>query len=250
MHHVLNMGDVFNKVTRPACLLVLAHDLPRDGLVEVADISSFSKTDKPVEISNDKLITKVPQSKFVNVPGHLFITSNVEHYAIWSRVKSVQHATLDRFVDKDGIQRGVSPDLKEAFLADHETAKKWGLEKSNLRQVLTGGKQVKRYFIEHPDLLLIYTRRNDNFQKLPNICRFIDQFKEKITCKEVKEHKHQLYAPGLYTGYGAKTLPGVREASEAGRMDEAGAQAKMVAKALKNFAVQVEEADKLLRSMD
>ena len=63
-------------------------------------------------------------------------------------------------------------------------------------------------------------------------------------------YKHQLYAPGLYTGYGAKTLPGVREASEAGRFEEAGAQAKMVAKALKNFAAQVEEADKLLRSMD
>ena len=63
-------------------------------------------------------------------------------------------------------------------------------------------------------------------------------------------YKHMLYAPGLYTGYGAKTLPGVREASEAGRMEEANAQAKMVAKALKNFAVQVEEADRLLRSMD
>jgi N-acetylated-alpha-linked acidic dipeptidase len=63
-------------------------------------------------------------------------------------------------------------------------------------------------------------------------------------------YKHQLYAPGLYTGYGAKTLPGVREASEAGRFDEASGQAKMVSRALKNFANQVEEADKLLRSMD
>jgi N-acetylated-alpha-linked acidic dipeptidase len=63
-------------------------------------------------------------------------------------------------------------------------------------------------------------------------------------------YKHELYAPGLYTGYGAKTLPGVREAAEGGRMDEAGAQAKMVAKALKGFANQVEEADRLLKSMD
>ncbi len=194
MHHVLNMGDVFNKVTRPACVLVFENDLPHECLVGVADISGFAKTGKSVEISNNQLTTTISQSYFANIPGHLFITSNVEHYAIWSRVKSIQHATLDRFVDKNGIQRGVSPDLKEAFLVDHETAKKWGLEKSNLRKVLTGGKQVKRYFIEHPDLLLIYTSRNDNFQKLPNICRFIDQFKEKITCKEVKERKHQLYA--------------------------------------------------------
>ncbi|HEY3742855.1 MAG TPA: M28 family peptidase [Bryobacteraceae bacterium] len=63
-------------------------------------------------------------------------------------------------------------------------------------------------------------------------------------------YKHELYAPGLLTGYGAKTLPGVREASEAGKTDEANGQAKMVSKALRNYANQVEEADRLLRSMD
>ena len=26
--------------------------------------------------------------------------------------------------------------------------------------------------------------------------------------------KHQIYAPGFYTGYGVKTLPGIREAIE------------------------------------
>ena len=188
------MGDVFHKVTRPACILVFERDLPRENLVEVADISSAAKTDKPTEMSNGQLTTKLSQSNFADIPGHLFVTSNIAHYVIWSRVKSGQHATLEHFVDKDGIQRGVSPDLKEAFLVDSETAKKWGLEKSNLRKVLTGGRQVKRYFIERPDLLLIYTNRNDNFQKLPNICSYIDQFKEKITCKEVKEHKHPFYA--------------------------------------------------------
>ena len=34
-------------------------------------------------------------------------------------------------------------------------------------------------------------------------------------------YKHLLYAPGLLTGYGAKTLPGVREAIEARRWTEA-----------------------------
>ena len=39
--------------------------------------------------------------------------------------------------------------------------------------------------------------------------------------------KHVLYAPGLYTGYAAKTLPGVREAIEARRWPEADAQARV-----------------------
>jgi hypothetical protein len=59
---------------------------------------------------------------------------------------------------------------------------------------VTGGRQVKRYFIERPDLLLIYTNRQDNFRELPNIRAYIDQFKERITCKEVKLNKHSIHA--------------------------------------------------------
>ncbi|MFB6368551.1 MAG: transferrin receptor-like dimerization domain-containing protein, partial [Gemmatimonadota bacterium] len=33
--------------------------------------------------------------------------------------------------------------------------------------------------------------------------------------------RHQLYAPGFYTGYGVKTLPGVREALEQGNVSQA-----------------------------
>jgi N-acetylated-alpha-linked acidic dipeptidase len=33
--------------------------------------------------------------------------------------------------------------------------------------------------------------------------------------------RHQIYAPGFYTGYGVKTLPGVREAIEKGDVEEA-----------------------------
>lgn len=62
-------------------------------------------------------------------------------------------------------------------------------------------------------------------------------------------YKHQLYAPGLYTGYGVKTLPGVREALEAGRTEEAAQQAANVAKALRNCAAQIEEAASLLRGI-
>ena len=34
-------------------------------------------------------------------------------------------------------------------------------------------------------------------------------------------YKHQIYAPGFYTGYGVKTLPGIREAVELGACREA-----------------------------
>ena len=44
--------------------------------------------------------------------------------------------------------------------------------------------------------------------------------------------KHLLYAPGTYTGYGAKTVPGVREALEQSRFPEASEQLVVVTKAI------------------
>jgi N-acetylated-alpha-linked acidic dipeptidase len=55
-------------------------------------------------------------------------------------------------------------------------------------------------------------------------------------------YKHQLVAPGTYTGYSAKTLPGVREAADAGRWDEANAQVGVLAGAIRAVTAKVDEA--------
>jgi N-acetylated-alpha-linked acidic dipeptidase len=59
-------------------------------------------------------------------------------------------------------------------------------------------------------------------------------------------YRHQIYAPGLYTGYGAKTLPGIREAVEGSRWDEANAETKDAAQALEQLNQHIEEATRLL----
>jgi N-acetylated-alpha-linked acidic dipeptidase len=45
-------------------------------------------------------------------------------------------------------------------------------------------------------------------------------------------YRHQIYAPGQYTGYGVKTLPAIREAIEMRRWDEANAEIAKLAKRL------------------
>jgi len=45
-------------------------------------------------------------------------------------------------------------------------------------------------------------------------------------------YRHVIYAPGLYTGYGVKTIPGVREAVDAGDYARAAEQAGVVIRAL------------------
>ena len=49
-------------------------------------------------------------------------------------------------------------------------------------------------------------------------------------------YKHTLYAPGFYTGYGVKTIPGVREAIEQRNWKEAQEQITVVAAAINRLA--------------
>ena len=45
-------------------------------------------------------------------------------------------------------------------------------------------------------------------------------------------YKHMIYAPGVYSGYGAKTFPGVREALEQKHWAEAESEVARVATVL------------------
>jgi N-acetylated-alpha-linked acidic dipeptidase len=59
--------------------------------------------------------------------------------------------------------------------------------------------------------------------------------------------KHLAYAPGLYTGYGVKTLPGIREGIEQQQWDEAAAFGPIVAGAITRLADDVDRAASLLK---
>ena len=51
-----------------------------------------------------------------------------------------------------------------------------------------------------------------------------------------------IYSPGLFTGYGVKTLPGVREAVEEHRWDEAEQFAKIIADRLNAYSGRIDRA--------
>ena len=59
--------------------------------------------------------------------------------------------------------------------------------------------------------------------------------------------KHQIYAPGFYTGYGVKTLPGVREAIEQKEWKEAQEQIGVLATTLKNFNAEVQKLNSIVQ---
>jgi N-acetylated-alpha-linked acidic dipeptidase len=60
-------------------------------------------------------------------------------------------------------------------------------------------------------------------------------------------YKNMVYAPGRFTGYGAKTLPGVREAIEDERWADVDTYASLIAKALNAYADRLDEGVALMK---
>ena len=61
-------------------------------------------------------------------------------------------------------------------------------------------------------------------------------------------YKHYIYAPGFYTGYGVKTIPGVREAIEEREYDKVTPQIAIAASVLNNMAARIEDLSERIGS--
>ncbi len=59
--------------------------------------------------------------------------------------------------------------------------------------------------------------------------------------------KHYIYAPGFYTGYGVKTLPGIREAIEQHNFTEVNNQIEIVGEIILGYSAKIEKAVELMR---
>jgi N-acetylated-alpha-linked acidic dipeptidase len=62
-------------------------------------------------------------------------------------------------------------------------------------------------------------------------------------------YRHTIYAPGFYTGYGVKTMPGIREAVEQKDAAEARSQSAEVAAAIRRMAARADKAARDLMAL-
>jgi len=186
IQNIINLGDfVFEGVSRPSCIIVLSGT--QQNYIKVANTSKTKEKEK--KLSD---FIKVSKNIYNSLPSNIFPTTNLGGYIILKRLHL--SPKLYQFIDEDDIQRGVSPDYKDAFIVTPEIIEKHKLEKSKLKKTITGGKDVKRYYINQNEKYVIYLTREDNYRLFPNICRYINKFKDKIICKEVKQGKHPLFA--------------------------------------------------------
>ena len=105
--------------------------------------------------------------------------------------------------------------------------------------------------------LIILTAQSDNFTKTVNnrslsyhSRRNLNTILRNMERALTREHglpkrpwyKHHIYAPGFYTGYGVKTLPGVREAIEQSEFEQVQAQIDILASVINKFSTKIKEA--------
>lgn len=85
-----------------------------------------------------------------------------------------------------------------------------------------------------------------NEQQVKSLNQILMQSERKLLAPEGLPRrdwfKHQIYAPGFYTGYGVKTLPGVREALEEKKWEEATQQATIIARTLDGLSSLIDNA--------
>ena len=180
----LNLGDrIFEDVARPSCIILMTSEQNNKTFVGEYNIELK-------EISND-LLTELNTDFFLQIPNKVISTKNIKGYNLLKRLQGENLATL---IDEDGIQRGISPDLKEAFIVDAGIIKKYNLENAFIHPTLTGGRDTKKYLAKDIGKRILYTKRDDETSQIKNIIKYVDSFKAKITCKEVIEGKHPIWA--------------------------------------------------------
>src|ERR1700685_4732026 len=71
-----NMGDVFEQVTRPACIIAFEIRKPTDNVITVANYTKIPKMLKPDAMNDASLFAHVSQSEIRRIPQHILITSD------------------------------------------------------------------------------------------------------------------------------------------------------------------------------
>lgn len=183
---VANLGDqIFEDVARPSCIVLFGNK----DLEDIISTLEYSQSNT-IDIENISP-SEVNSSFFDGLPSKIFATKNINGYEILKRFNDSKLADL---IDDDGIQRGISPDVKEAFVIDEIVQNSKSLESDYVKPTITGGRDLKKYYAKDIGKKIIYTRRSDNPSYLKNIIKHISKYQEKITCKEVEQGNHPFWS--------------------------------------------------------
>ena len=204
LRDVINLGDkVFGpRVLNTSSIVNFTHRSPlKSHSINVDDCRHLSNSEKASQLQILNAVDYSEWSQLVAADSlTTFFTLNFQAVLLFQKLKE-RHQNFNTIIEGE-IQRGVSPDYAEAFVVD--SGESQTLEKEVLRPLVLG-KDVARYKKLASSSFLIYLTRKDDIAKYPNVAARLNRYREKITCREVKEGKHPWYSlhrprdPGIFS---------------------------------------------------
>ena len=157
-------------------------------------IPLFTKGKQPARVE----VTKIPSLEIRDL--NEYVTDNsfkIPHDRLsldaWALKSDAEAAVFDKvmkagkplgeYVDRKFF-RGVTTGLNEAFVIDSATRKALisrDKRSAELIKPLLGGENIKHYFVEPPDLWLIFTRRGVDINRYPAIREHLVKYKADLT---------------------------------------------------------------------
>ncbi len=163
------------------------------------------------------------------------VTSLLENLRESTEVENQMISEKRYVLAKDPTEKYVPPAAKEAVPF---------LNFSSLQNAVANLEKISATFA---DLYNANPKPNTNYE---NLNKLLYQSERKLLTEAGLPrrawYKHTIYAPGFYTGYGVKTLPGIREAIEQRNWKEAQEQIDVVTNTLTRFSIQIEMVNKML----
>lgn len=160
---------------------------------------------------------------------------------------------LDNKRSDDEIQKKLVNDKLFLLASDPkkihvETAKKENVPYLNFADLENSLQQLKESAEEYQKLSSLAINQTKDKQAQINDLLF--KAERKLTTEAGLPrrpwYKHEIYAPGYYTGYGVKTLPGIREAIEEGNWKEAQDNIQIASGVIKDYNNVVKQVNGLL----
>jgi len=157
-------------------------------------------------------------------------------------------AETNRRLDERSLE--LTSDPKEAYAAPAREAAAPHLNFAPLRNALARLQESARAYRAALKDPAAQTRLRERARR-DELNRLLMSFERAMTRAEGLPRRpwfrHHVYAPGFYTGYGVKTLPGVREAVEQHDWKEAEAQIVVAADTLARVAAEIDAATAIVK---
>lgn len=174
---IINLGDqVFESAIVPSCIFLVQNRSENEYDYKFADLRSHRKD--LININFNSLLKSYTKRDILITPAYVL---GIDKSSI-DIIKKVE--SLSRKIDDiaEEMASGISTGGDKIFRVSNKTIQEYFLEKDLLRNVLIG-REMQEYWVGSSNHSIIYTTRETDINKYPNIKKYLMQYKDKLSLR-------------------------------------------------------------------